>query len=231
MLKLAYHNTKMHRVAAALSLTRRQVAAFDIPAGWTCPSALDCKATADRITGKITDGAGAKFRCYAASSEARYKLVRRARWHNFTMLRSAGTMARMAALLTASIPDSIKVLRIHSSGDFFNLKYFNAWIRTAQQRQDITFYGYTKQAQYLDDITLPDNMRLVISAGGRNNDAAPGIARAHVVYSMNQEYPVYNDVESELAIIERRGTFGILVHGTQPAGFYNRIAQIDLQLT
>ena len=225
LLKLSRNNSKIKSVADALELKRSQVVALDLPAGWTCPSAQDCKSKADRVTGKITDGAECKFRCYATSAESAFTTTRVMRWYNFDLLRKAKTEYRMQELILASLPANLRIVRIHSSGDFYNRAYFNAWNRVAYLRSDITFYGYTKQAQYLENASMPDNMRIVVSAGGRNNDKAPKVARAHVVFSKNQEYPVYTDVKSELHVLTQAGDFGLLIHGTQPAGFYKRLAQ------
>lgn len=218
LLKFSKNNSKLASLAKALNLRKTQVVGFDLPAGWTCPAALDCKSKADRITGKITDGEHCKFRCYAASGESRLPGSRAMRWYNFDLLRQAGTSAKMAALILDSIPGQAIVVRIHTSGDFYNKKYFNAWIKVAQARPGITFYGYTKQAQYLEDIVLPGNMRLVISHGGRNDNSARHVARAYVMFGTSACIPVYDDVKSELHVLYNDGDFGLLIHGNQPAG-------------
>jgi hypothetical protein len=219
MLKFTKSNRKLHHTAEALGMRKSQVLGFDLPAGWTCPSAQDCKSKADKVTGKITDGADCKFRCYAASAEAAFTSVRKFRWHNFDTLRKLGTAAKMRDALLEAMDAGVKVIRIHTSGDFYNKEYFNAWIMVAEARPDVTFYGYTKQAQYLEDVQLPNNMKLVVSAGGRNDHRAPDAPRAHVVMSAaGHDFPVYNDESSELAVINGTGTFGLLIHGTQPAG-------------
>lgn len=143
-LKLTRHNSKIHDVAKALGIKRSAVVAFDLPAGWTCPSAQDCKSKADRLTGKITDSKDCKFRCYAVSAESAFTNVRRMRWYNFDLLKNAKTEYQMTRLILASIPANIEVVRIHTSGDFFNKKYFDAWVRVAYIRSDVIFYGYTK---------------------------------------------------------------------------------------
>ena len=218
LLRLSRNNSKIHSVANALELKRSQVVSLDLPAGWTCPSAQDCKCKADRITGRLTDGPDAIYRCYAASLESAFTLTRKMRWYNFDLLRKARTTYKMQELILASLPASLKVVRIHSSGDFYNKAYFNAWIKVATVRPDTIFYGYTKQAQYLENACMPENMRIVVSAGGRNNDKAPSVARAYVVFNTNQTFPVYNDVKSEFHVLTQAGDFGLLIHGTQPAG-------------
>jgi hypothetical protein len=216
MLKFSRNNRKLHSTAKLIDIHQSEIVGFDLPAGWSCPSAVDCLAKADKITGKITDGIKAKFRCYAASSESAFTSVRKLRWHNFNILRKLKTSVAMAQAIYESMPKNVKVVRIHTSGDFFNKAYFVAWIRVARAMPSVTFYGYTKQAQYLTT-DLPSNMKIVVSVGGRNDDKAPKHARAHVVLTaQGHAFPVYDDAQSETAVIEGKGTFGLLIHGTQP---------------
>jgi len=222
-LKFSKNNRKLHEVASALELKKSAVVGFDLPAGWTCPSAQDCKSKANRITGKVTDDKNCKYRCYAVSAESAFPNARKMRWHNFDILRNAKTESKMADVIMESLPASAQIVRIHTSGDFFNKAYFQAWIRVAYLRQDIVIYGYTKQAQYLENATVPDNFRIVVSEGGKNNDSAKNHRRVFVVYNENHTMPVYTDVKSELHVMSNQaGNFGLLIHGTQPAGFYNR---------
>ena len=71
---------------------------FNIPAGHSCPNALECLVKADRETGKMVNGPKQRFRCYAAQSE-RFPSARKSRWRNFDLLKEAKTVARMAALI------------------------------------------------------------------------------------------------------------------------------------
>ena len=79
-LKFSYGNSKLRKLSVRESV---KVAAFDLPAGWSCPAADICFSKADKTTGKITDGENCMFRCYAASTEALYSRTRELRWHNF----------------------------------------------------------------------------------------------------------------------------------------------------
>lgn len=164
MSKLTFVNgsSKMKELAIHLGLQRNQVWSFDIPAGYTCPKADQCLSYSDRKTGNITDGKNCQFRCYAASLEARYKNSRKSHWDNYTTLLDARDMT---AVILKSIPNKTKVVRIHSSGDFYSRDYFQAWINVALARPDITFFGYTKILDYVD-FPKPDNFTLVYSFGG-----------------------------------------------------------------
>jgi hypothetical protein len=154
------------------------------------------------------------------------------RWHNFDLLKEARTTGAMAHLIIDSIPGNVRYCRIHTSGDFFNKVYFDAWVKVAKyfnglSARDILFYGYTKQVQYLENILLPANLKLVVSAGGRNDHLIPWYPRSHVVLTAEgHSFPVYTDESSELAVIEGSGTFGLLIHGTQPRKVNQQIKEL-----
>jgi hypothetical protein len=129
-----------------------------LPTGSTCPFALECKVTVDRITGKFDVKKG-HYRCYAASPE-RFPAVREHRWKNFEYVKNGGIPI---------IPKGCKAIRIHASGDFYNQEYFDMWVQLAKDNQDIEIWAYTKSLNYwvnrLNDI--PKNLVLTASRGGR----------------------------------------------------------------
>jgi hypothetical protein len=94
--------------------------------------AKDCLSKAHKVTGKLTDGKGIKFRCYAASGENLFRNIRVSRWRNFDMLKGK-SVKDMALLIDRSLPrKGIKLVRMHASGDFFSQAYFDAWIEVAR---------------------------------------------------------------------------------------------------
>jgi len=130
---------------------------FNLPTGTTCPFALECKVIVDRLTGKF-DVTKGQYRCYAASAE-RFPAVRNHRWNNFEYVKNNNVPI---------IPEKCKSIRIHSSGDFFNQKYFDMWIQLAKDNSNIEMWAYTKSLKYwvnrINDI--PNNLILTASYGG-----------------------------------------------------------------
>ena len=120
---------------------------FSLPSGYSCPFASDCLSKADRVTGKITDGKETLYRCFAASLEAIYINSRNLRWDNFDILKHLET-DEMVALILEALPNDCDICRIHIGGDFFNQKYFDAWLKVASLRPDVLFYAYTKSLPY-----------------------------------------------------------------------------------
>ena len=215
-LKFSSNNRKLKKLSKA---TGKKVYGFDLPAGWSCPGADECLSKAHKSTGKITDGANTRFRCYAASLEAAFPQVRSLRWHNFDLLRGS---LNILTLLTNSLPSDAEIIRIHSSGDFFNMEYLQAWASMAVNNPSIIFYGYTKRADLFSRLgnTLPPNMRFVKSVGGRYDHIDANMTTATVVDSCPQPFPVFStDADSELHVIKGGSDFGLLIHGTQPKGW------------
>lgn len=133
---------------------------WNLPTGTTCPFALECKVTVDRVTGKFDVKKG-QYRCYAASPE-RFPGVREHRWKNFELVKEGGV---------PTIPPKCDAIRIHAAGDFFNQKYFDMWVELAKNNPNVEMWAYTKSLRYwvnrINDI--PSNLVLTASYGGRED--------------------------------------------------------------
>ena len=200
----------------------RDIWTFSLPAGFSCPGALECLSKANRETGKITDGADTKFRCFAASDEAQYKNTRNQRWHNFELLKGKSS-EQMVKLIQDSLPKKAGLIRIHVSGDFFNQNYFDAWVEVVRKNPGRTFYAYTKSLHFWmarrDEI--PENLALNASHGGSYDWLIEKyqFKSAKVVFSEKEaeEKGLKIDHDDSLAY-HSRDSFALLIHGTQPAG-------------
>jgi len=195
---------------------------FSLPAGWSCPFAVDCLSKADREDGAITYGKRTEFRCFAASAEAIYPNVRRSRWNNFEQLRWLSKSA-MVRLIESSLPVDAGKVRIHVSGDFFNQTYFDAWCQVAKNRPDTIFYAYTKAVVYwvkrLE--VVPSNFVLTASRGGSHDLLIDlhGLRSATVVFSVAEAEQLGLEIDHDDShAISQGDDFAILLHGVQPAG-------------
>jgi hypothetical protein len=169
MLGFSKGNSKMNVLAGYLGLSKREVLSFDIPAGWTCAKADICKGFAHEITGKLTQVG--RVKCYAVKQENYLPSVRAFRWNNFNQLLACGrdNAEGIAELILQSIPKSAKVIRIHSSGDFYSEAYFMAWVRVAYMRPDISFFAYSKHLNYVTFENRPNNFKMVYSFGSKDD--------------------------------------------------------------
>lgn len=197
----------------------KKIVTFSLPAGHSCPFALDCLSKSDKETGKITDGKQTVFRCFAASSEAVYKNVRLSRWHNFELLKTAKNTKNITNLILQSLPKNSDIVRIHVSGDFFNMQYLQAWVNVAKLLPNTLFYAYTKSLVYLIGLELPANLSITASKGGKLDKLINenNMKFAEVVYS-EQEAKDKNlliDHDDSLAMYSKN-SFALLIHGTQP---------------
>jgi hypothetical protein len=221
ILKFSIGNTKILELAQSHGLKSNEVTSFDLPAGWTCPAADKCQSFSNRENGKITDGDNCKFRCYAASMEARYSAARKAHWHNYDILKSL-SLEKMVKLILSSIPKETKVIRIHASGDFFSKRYFQAWVKVAESRTDVRFYGYTKIINYVD-APKPDNFHLNYSFGGKMDKKLKLQPTAYVVKNIAEanerglQVACIDNPSDDFDFIMASRTFALCLHGTQPA--------------
>lgn len=205
------------------------VGTFSLPAGHSCPGALECLCKADRDSGAITDGKNMKFRCYAASSECAFTSVRKGRWANFDALKKAATRTGMAKLIIASLAKikGIRKVRIHVSGDFFSKAYFDAWMDTAIANPKLKFYAYTKALNFWEqrlldpDESIPANVTLIASRGGRYDHIIDKYGLPHSVVVMHPEDAAVLNLEIDHDdSLAQQGTkkFALLLHGQQKKG-------------
>jgi hypothetical protein len=212
------------------------VATFSLPAGFTCPFAKECLSQSDRITGKITDGPDCRFRCSAATGEARCPNVRTSRWGNFEFLKSVKTVDNMSDLIYRSIPWGIPYVRIGVSGDFFSENYFKAWINVANAIPTTIFYGYTKSLPYLvkHRKDMPSNFRLVASKGGTHDHLIKkhNLPYAEVVFSDEEAASKGLEIDHDDShAIKADKTFALRLHGGQPKGTPAAIAWSKIMRT
>jgi hypothetical protein len=215
------HNSKINKLAYSLGLKNNQVVAFDLPAGYTCPCADICQSFSNRESGKITDGENCKIRCYAASVESAFTNARKAHWRNFEALKNLSS-ADMVKLILSELPKNVKVVRIHSSGDYFAKRYFQAWVKVAEIRTDVRFFGYTKILNYVN-ADKPDNFRLVYSFGGKMDSKKTCEPTAYIVKDIAEAIirgllvSCADNPADDFDFIMEGKTFALVLHGTQPA--------------
>jgi hypothetical protein len=225
-MKLTHDNRKTRELEVLLLNDERfesgSVGVFDLPAGYTCPAAKDCLTRAERNPERdcweVVDYG--KFRCYAASQEALYPSVRKLRWKNYNdIMNSRNLIADLCTMVEFS---PHKYIRLHSSGDFFNMRYYKAWLQVAEKFPNRIFYGYTKVDWLLDEEWRTDNFRFNLSLGGLNDNKflnQSWLPVTGVAIDPKAEYPhpLITGALTEIAVLERK-SFYIPIHGTQPAG-------------
>ncbi len=220
---------------------KRKVYSFDLLSGWSCPFADECFSKVVTIDGrhKIKDGANTQFRCFSASQEATFPSAYNLRENNFKTMSLLNTSKDMEREITDNMPDNLGICRIHVGGDFFNPKYFNAWLNIALKNPTKLFYAYTKSLSYWVNALklglIPDNFILTASRGGRLDHLIPK-------YNLRSAVVVFSEQEAErlgLAIdhtdehaanpYTKNKDFALLIHGQQPKGSEASLAIKELK--
>lgn len=127
----------------------------------TCPNAGHCAAG-----------------CYAKSGAYLWDNVKQAYEKRLTLTQDA---ARFFVVMSDAISKKIKAakgkkvtIRIHDSGDFYSIEYFNQWQKIMKQFESVSFYAYTKQIDMFKNQiglnNLPDNFTLIFSFGGKQDN-------------------------------------------------------------
>jgi len=209
--------------------SKAKVYSFDLLSGVDCPFAFLCKSKAEVQedgSRRIKDGPFTKFRCFSASQEVLFTNTFNSRKRNHDDVHALDTALDMADALCDALPADAGVVRIHVSGDFFNLEYFKAWLIVAARNPSVLFYAYTKSLQYwlhCRDI-VPENLVLTASRGGRDDHLIEqhGLRSAKVVFSVAEAEALGLEIDKDDSHASnpaiRDNDFALLIHGTQPKG-------------
>lgn len=104
----------------------KKILIFDIPAVSTCKNCKTCKKD-----------------CYALKSQLQYPATYNKRVLNYWIAKNDLNLFKK--MITEQLRKSKeKIIRIHTSGDFFNQNYINTWINMAVDFPEKQFYCYTK---------------------------------------------------------------------------------------
>lgn len=201
---------------------------FSLISGYSCPFANECFSKVNIETGKLTDGPNTLYRCFSASQEALYPNLRKHRSNNFDILRKFKTTAEMVKAINEALPPIKKdgsgtIVRLHVAGDFFNQKYFDAWIEVAKLNPTRLFYAYTKSLQYWVNRIgqIPNNLKLTASKGGKLDHLIEifNLKYVEVVFSKQEAIDKNLEIDHDDShAYDFDLPFALLIHGTQPKG-------------
>ena len=205
------------------------ISILSLPAGHACPFAKECHSRTVIVPKNpcgfgIQDFPTTKFRCFAATDEAKYPPTRNARWFNFLALKSQKTKEGIISLIEKSLPSNpFAPIRIHVSGDFFSQLYFDAWLEVAKNNPSKIFYAYTKALPFWVKRlnSIPSNFRLTASKGGTHDRLIEKhkLRSAIVVFSVEEAIKLGLEIDHDDShAYGSGGNFALLLHGTQPAG-------------
>ena len=157
-------NSKIKKTA---KLNNVRLFEFNLPAVSTCPFADTCKEI-----------------CYADKGTFKYPVVQ-AKYHsNYELTKNKDLFIKVVQ--NEIIKKRIEYVRIHSSGDFYNLKYLKSWLEIARNNPSVIFYGYTKSVPLFKKVDLPQNVIFCFSTGGKAD---------HLIKDTDKKAVIFNSLE------------------------------------
>jgi hypothetical protein len=160
---------------------------FSIPAGKTCPGETeDCKNA-----------------CYAKKHFYQMNNVIMSLERNYQRTLDAEFVAQMVGDIKKK---RAKIVRIHSSGDFYVAEYIHKWTEIVRRCVDTTFFAYTRSWRlaelrpWLCDMATYSNIHLWWSADKESDeiDGAPpfwnGVRVAYMAQDYDEDIPHYVDL-------------------------------------
>ena len=142
---ITFRNTK---------LKKDGIGVFKLPAVKSCP-----------FRGECTEY------CYATVGAFRFPVVEKFMERSFKLAKSDQFVEEISEEIQYyHDKGKLDILRLHSSGDFFNQEYFDRWLEIVSAFPNIIFYAYTKSLPYIRWDVLPDNFIIIQSFGGRLDD-------------------------------------------------------------
>ena len=219
ILKMSKGNKKLSKDTLILSIS----------AGISCPGSNNCKAWVTSKDDKrvLNRGSESLFTCFAASEELRYPNVYKSRKYNFDLINSyviKKDLNGLTDLINRSIQankKNINKVRIHESGDFFNILYLKAWITVAKLNKDLKFYCYSKSLNFFMEVLLPNNFYMVASYGSRFDyliDQGYFPKYSKVVFSEDEAKKLNLQIDKDDSLCFGTKPFGLLLHGLQEKG-------------
>jgi len=199
---------------------------ISLPAGITCPGANSCKAFVTLKNDKriLNRGNQSLFTCFAASEELRYPNVFKSRKYNFDLINSyviKKDLNGLTDLINKSIQSNrknITKVRIHESGDFFNIIYLKAWLNVAKLNKDLKFYCYSKSLNFFLEVLLPNNFYMVASYGSKFDyliDQGYFPKYSKVVFSEDEAIRLGLKIDKDDSLCFGNKPFALLLHGMQ----------------
>lgn len=127
----------------------------------------------------------------------KYCYAKRAHWNCKSVVNSMGrnlieskkknfVQLINAQIILLKIQKSIKYIRLHSSGDFYNQEYFNKWNEIARCNPDIKFLAYTRNYD-IDFSNKVDNFNIFYSTDKTTIKMNNTLKQIAIVYNKNEK--------------------------------------------
>jgi hypothetical protein len=166
---MALLTTGNSKLKKAQQLRGALVATFSLPAQVTCPFAGECK----------------KF-CYAKKGNYCFKTVKAKHENNrLASLRDSfisDVNAELVELRQKASKKGLKLcIRLHDTGDFYDIDYIKKWASIIETNPDVEFYAYTKSWINVEKYLKASNWVMIPSEGGLLDSQLGNRPRAYVI--------------------------------------------------
>ena len=168
---------------------------FNLPAIDSCPFADECK----------------KY-CFADKGRYLMPNVQDKYYFNFELTKNKREFKKLIQSELES--KKVEYLRIHSSGDFYSLKYLKTWVEIARSNPNIVFYGYTKSIPLFKHITAPSNFVFCFSTGGKYDKMIKNTDKKAVIFRNIKELisAGYIDCSNDDLMMIKSNKIGLIYH-------------------
>jgi len=140
--------------------------------GWTLPAHFTTLTNGDKFTTCPNSGACGAF-CYAKNGTYMFSNVKKAHLEKLELVLYRRTEWRKMMVEELKKPKYAgKFIRVHDSGDYFNIDYALDWFDIMRASEHCTFYSYTKQVKMFKENLkgrLPANFITIFSYGGKQD--------------------------------------------------------------
>lgn len=181
---------------------------FNLPAVKTCPKAGKCKEFCYANQGRYI------FPSVQASMERHLELTKDPKFIDYM-----DQEIKWRAMNAFKKGKQLYV-RIHDSGDFYNLEYAMKWIEVANMNPGVVFYAYTKCVSMwhslCDADMVPSNFHLVMSEGGKEDALIrPTDVRAIVINDLSEMKDGMMDATGNDMIAMKSQIVALPYHGSK----------------
>ena len=168
---------------------------FNLPAIDSCPFAKECK----------------KY-CFADKGRYLMPNVQDKYYFNFELTKNKREFKKLIQSELES--KKVEYLRIHSSGDFYSLKYLKTWVEIARSNPNIVFYGYTKSIPLYKHINAPSNFVFCFSTGGKKDNMIKNTDKKAVIFKNTEELinSGYTDCSNDDLMMIKANKIGLIYH-------------------
>lgn len=160
--------------------------------------------------------------CYAKSGAYMWGTVKQA----YEKRLIATLQANFVDVISADIETILKkkstknlIIRIHDSGDFYDLKYFEKWFKVMTRFPKVKFYAYTKMVEMFKGRFLPSNFTLIFSFGGKQDSMIDQSSDRHSrVFETVEDLELagyINASHDDMLALTQNKKVGLVYHGAK----------------